>query len=276
VASAEEVEAARVRGVVLDAELDRESGAVILPLDRLFLTTNEQYLITDAVTALVSKCAAAQGVDFDPGPVVSKPIYESEEFYGNWTVAQAERFGFVRPSSEADLVANGVIEPPPGFQSYESPNINLTDAESAVVEQCYKSPEAKSLRDSVGGVGPWFAMAEGLIDTPSPLVVDDPRVKEAWSDLSACFARAGLEPNSDPYWMGSPVGARSDVIDEEQISLSLKTVACKDEVAFTERVADVTAEKQAAIIVKYLDEMVAYRQSADEALATARQIVAER
>jgi len=273
--SADKAEAAPARGVSLDAELDPVSGAVILPYDRFVVTKNEDSLLVTAASVLASKCAKDQGVAFDPGRLIQNPVYDSEQFYGPWTVAQAERFGFAPPMSEADLVANGLAELPAGQSAWESPNVNLTDAQLAVVEDCQGREDAQRLWAAVTSTGPWWSAIKDLSFSPSPTVAEDPRVQAAWSDLSACLVRQGLEPEADPDYIGLPKGADGNVINAEQISMALTTVQCKDEVNFTKRVADVTAELQAPIIGQYLDELVAHRAAVDSALAEARSIVAE-
>jgi hypothetical protein len=90
-------------------------------------------------------------------------------------------------------------------------------------------------------------------------------------DLDACFVREGMEP--DPEFLYVPLGADPTVIDETQISLALATVACRDEVDFTRRVADVLAQQQAPIIVAYLDELVEQRADLDESVRQARAIL---
>jgi hypothetical protein len=264
--------------------LDPARGAVILPYDRFVPSENESSLIADAGSALVSKCAAVSGVVFATGPVLQDPVYDSEQFFGPWTSSQAEHFGFAPELTQADLVANGILPggaaSPPAEGATPSPsdgdrsqkgsgtNANLTDADWAVIDGCGRNKEYRDLMSAlVFGAGPWAEPLAAVNDS----VFDDRDAKAAQSDLSACLARGGM--TADPAHPGLPVGADPGTISAAQVELALKTVACKDEVRFTQRVAAVLAAKQAPIVVAYLSELVAKRHALDDALDRARQIL---
>jgi hypothetical protein len=269
-ASTAQVEQARDRGVVLDAELDPSTGAVILPYDRFIPTPDENEDVMVASTVLLSQCVAESGVMFDPVSRIDQSIYYSETFYGPWTNAQAEKFGFVRPMSDADLVANGIVasdsRPAEGESATEG-GVERPDADQAVFDECAQSPDFEALNAGLMRDGPW----EAQLPSSGDEVFEDPVAAAALDDLDACFVREGMEP--DPEFLYVPLGADPTVIDETQISLALATVACRDEVDFTRRVADVLAQQQAPIIVAYLDELVEQRADLDESVRQARAIL---
>jgi len=257
-----------VRGISLTAELNAETGAVVLPADRFTETFAEMDTLSTGAAVAISRCAAAEGVTFVPPRLLTDPIYASEQYYGPWTRAQAERFGFVRPMSQADLVANGIVAGGESTDSGSHPNADLTDEDWTVIDACNEEPEATQLTAALRHVGPWYAE----LDAVSDAVFDDAEAKDAARDLDACFAEEGLgsAPDGSP---GLPRGADASVIDEQQVQLALTTVDCKEQTNFTARVAAVEARLQAPIVVKYADELVRKRAEIDEALLAARAFV---
>jgi hypothetical protein len=266
-ASTAQVEQARDRGVVLDAELDPSTGAVILPYDRFIPTPDEDEDILVASSVMLSQCAAESGVVLHPHSRTDQSIYYSETFYGPWTKAQAEKFGFVGPMPDADLVANGIVasesEPSEGEDAVEG-GAGRPAADQAVLDECAQRPDFEALHAGLMRDGPW----ETQLPSSGDEVFEDPVAAAALDDLDACFVREGMEP--DPEFLYVPLGADPMVIDETQISLALATVACRDEVDFTRRVADVLAQQQAPIIVAYLDELVEQRADLDASVQKAQ------
>ena len=99
----------------------------------------------------------------------------------------------------------------------------------------------------------------------------DPRMQDLFSELRVCYAEQGMEMDEESPGYIHP---RIDRIDEEQISLALKTVECKDQVNFTRRAADITAERQIPIIEEYADELLAGREKWDDTVAEAEEYIA--
>lgn len=260
---------AQSSGLDLTAELDEESGAVILPYDRLTTTWAEGDLITTGTSIAISRCAEAKGVTLVASPPIDDPVYASEQYFGPWTVDQARRFGFVMPMSDADLVANGVVTASPDATPFVAPNGDLTDADWAVVDACASSPEVKALTDSIDDGGPWI---EAIAATHDQLLEDE-QARAIIKDLQGCFQSSGLTwDDSNEPWI--PLGADGSQISEDQITLALQLVDCKEQVDFTSRMAAREAELQAPVIEKYADELVAQRQASDDVVAAARVLVA--
>lgn len=270
-------EAAAARGVELAAELDPETGAVVLPFDRFVPTTNDMITIGSATSRLVADCAADSGVTFTPAAAPTQPEYDSELYFGPWTTAQAERFAFVSPMSAADLAANGIkLEGVgPTQQTTQSPADSTTAANNAlsdddwdVVDACGSSDEVHELNAGLAiGDGPWAESLQAISDG----LADQPEVQSAIEELGSCFTSAGLSPDPTAPWL--PVGYDTGVISEQQVALALSVVACKDQTDFTARVAEVQAEEQAPVVVTYLDELLAKRSALDEALETADEVL---
>ncbi len=265
-----DVPATEAQGVSLESETDSRTGAVILPYDRFVETPEETAAMTAAAAVAISVCAAAEGVEFVPPALLVDPVYASEQYFGPWTRDQAQRFAFVMPMTEADLAANGItgaVQPPTSPE--ETPNSDLTESDWAVVDACGSAPDVVTLNDALTEVGPWVepmsmvhqallgtSEAEGLIQ-----------------QLGACLEEAGLQVDARQGWV--PAGAQGREISEEQIRLALHVVECKDAIDFTHAMAAVEAGLQAPIIAEYVDELVAERQSTDEAMVLARALLAQ-
>lgn len=257
-------------GISLVPELDEEAGAVILPSDRVMSTFNEQTKLTQAGSIAMAQCARPRGVVFIVKLFDGHPIYDSEQYFGPWTEAQARQFGFVMPSPAADLVANGIKGAPPYELTGAPPeNLSLTEADYDVLAECEKEPEAEKFRQALGEAGPWVEE----LATIAKSLRESEEAKALFDKLGACYRDHGLTPYpEDPSW---PVGGRGDEISEAQIELALKVVECKDSIDFTQRMATLEAQMQAPIITKYAEEMLAQRQVIDKALTEADKITEE-
>jgi len=254
--------------------LDEENGTIVLPYDRFIPDRVDASLLQTAQQVVATLCAREQGVGFMTGRFVEIPTYRSEPFYGPWTLAQAERYGFVSPFlTDADLRANGIVP-----EDYGSPSLlnnaevaavneKLTDEDRAVVEECYRSPERAEFTVKGGG-GPWD---DELRQAEEPILAGE-TLTEPLDELYACYRERGLEP--DTARPGLVVGADPGRIDEEQVALAVQTVECKQETDFTRRVADALAAAQAEVLLDYADEVVAQGEELQRALDAAQRYVA--
>lgn len=248
------------------AELDRSTGAVILPYDRFVPTWLEADLINVGGSAALALCAKDGGVTFVPPAPLDDPVYSSEHYLGPWTTDQAERFGFLRPASERDLIANGVIEG--DLPEAPVPNEGLSDADWLVVDECAETSAVTEFNEALNVDGPWLDEIQAVADS----LLDHPRAKELVSRLGECYREHGLTPLRDYPVLPEGVGERG--ISEHSIALALTVVGCKDQVEFTEGMAALEAELQAPILAKYERELAAQRERIDAALDEARQLTA--
>ncbi|WP_162175454.1 hypothetical protein [Paraoerskovia marina] len=147
--------------VDVSAELDRETGAIVVPEDRYRLSEVEMYRLDDAKDALIATCAESAGVPYAVS-MTDADEYLYSTVFGVWTKDAAERFAFAPPSPAPDLAANGVmvdgepVEPPSSSSPEGSVRAAWTDADREVVDDCQASPEVMAL-DSAQfySGGPW-------------------------------------------------------------------------------------------------------------------------
>lgn len=261
-------------------QLDQDAGAVVLPADHFIPDLTQQDRIMSAISVVVSRCAAQEGVTFVPAEPTNDPIYRSEAYFGPWTVDQARRFGFVQPASDADLVANGILAEdggpgsgPDGTEQGDAepgPNAALSDADWEVMEDCGTRAEGKkALDDALLLNAPWV---DALVDVEDA-VREDEEFRAAAADVQECLEARGLSTLEEAPWM--PEGVDPVRITEEQVALAVDVVECKDEVDFTRRVATVHAARQAVVVAEYADEMMAHREVLTAALDRADELFSE-
>lgn len=256
----------------------------------------------------LAECVRGKGIawDFPAQHPVDDPVLNAWHRYGPWTADIAQRFAFVKPQTETSLIRNGIVVPAaPAVPATSQPESlvatidNLSEEQLAASRQCEKDPQVLEFgRSDIMTATPWQSeIAEGTIRAEA-----DPRGLQLFEELGNCYAEQGME--MDPEQPGFVVGARQyavtremevsencradgpaggddacgmqsvltgeSAINEAQIALALTTVQCKDSINFTQRIADLIAEKEAPIVEEYAEDIVADRQRVDDLLAQAK------
>lgn len=269
-------------GIDLSSSTDPSTGAIVFPADRLDLTEEEREVLSAASTIEIARCAQEQGVDWWASTQSGySTLYSSSTNFGVWTEDQASRFAFSMPSTNADMIANGIVEDgslPVHDGSAEQPdlssnreiaahNSSLDDDALEVVRSCGQSEQAERFSPVAVITGPWWSEITAVRTDFSAL----PAVTAIYDELDGCLEDAGLTP--DPEKPGLPVGADDESLDEEQIRLALQVVQCKTSIDFVPRLANLVAEQEAPVLVEYAQDMVANRAEADAIVAEARAVV---
>ncbi|NKY22930.1 hypothetical protein [Cellulomonas denverensis] len=261
-----------VDGMDLEPQVDEASGAVVLPMDHFQPTWEENDVLATASSVDLALCARDRGVTFLAAGLAFDAIYLSESYYGPWTVAQAERFAFVPPMTDADLAANSVTGTPaassPAGDPGPDPNLDLTDEDWATIDECGASEAGATFREATQLNGPW---TEQLDAAEAALLTSDEAV-DLFDELGACFTSRGMEPSPDAPW--TVVGAVVDEISEQQVQLASSVVACKEETGFTERMARLEARATIPVITEFAGELADRREQIDAAVADARALIA--
>lgn len=256
-------------GLDLGATLDSASGAVTLPFERFIASGEEEALFDAAREALVARCAQELGVPYYGIEHSYPEEYRSDMAWGPWTVDQAERFANTLPLTPADQVANGLVPAGSAAADRYHPNFELTDDQRATVESSCTDSEDYRYFEQVGvGDGPWDEQIAPIWNS----LPDRDDVQTLLGELGACYRAAGLQPVTGQPWL---VTAGSWEISEEQVTIALQIVTCKDEVDFTRRIAGIEAGLQAAVVLEHADELVAQRAELDAAVQRAREVLAE-
>ena len=261
-----------LNGINPKAEVDPETAVVTLPVDYVALGEQEDSsTIWAARDAAIAQCAREElnipWVATAPDPYM--PTRHMWARYGPWTEDVAQKFGFVEPMGDGALIVNGIVEEPEGHEWIPWPNEGIPEEQrSKTAEVCNSKPEVQRFDE----VALWVnGPGQQALNDESNAVNHDVRMQELFGELEACYINEGME--MDPELPGYVVGAEPK-INEEQIALALKTVECKDQVNFTRRAADITAERQIPIIEEHADELFAVRKKWDDTVAEAESYIA--
>lgn len=275
-------------GLDTTAEIDAEHSTVTLPYDRFKITEWEQEQISQATSLAISVCANEKlGIKLYRSRNWDSPPPETLMFsdFGPWTSAMADTFGFVPPMTKGELSANDIIPPPKNKEAIdEMVASNLpTDGELeralGICGEGSSNADFNSFRDFEMNLysGPWH---EELLATQSQ-ALSDPETLKVNDELVACYQEQGLSVATKPREGYSREGILnlyvegldSRKIDEQQVTMANQAVECKQQTQAIERIATVWAEKQAPIIEKYADEIIAYRNEIDSMLSKATQYI---
>ena len=268
-----------LRGINPNAELDSENARVHLPSDYVRTADSDspyEYTLLDNVSeGAYIKCAREKlGMDLASYPLSrDEPAYHMFWVYGPWTKPVAEKFAFVPPMSDGALMANGLVPRPADSvePQLSNPYEGLSEGDRKKMrDACSSDPDVQKFRlESERAHSPGTVALGDSLD----LADADPRTKALVDELDACFRTKGMEAN--PEVIGDPKGADRSLINEEQIDMALKTVECKDQIDFTQRIADILAEHEMDAIQDHADELFAQRQEWDDLVADAKQYIAE-
>lgn len=260
-----------VNGMDLKPQLDELTGAVILPLDHFQPTWEENEILAIASSVSVALCARERGVTFLAPELSFDPIYLSENYYGPWTVAQAERFAFAMPMTDADLEANGITggagESDADPDSVAHPNFALTEEDWVTIDECGSSEGLEFQKASVV-TGPWTEQISAAQDA----LLESDEARALVDELGACFTSRGMEPDPDDPWLVR--GANGWEITEQQVQLALGFVACRNEIGFTEKLARLQARATVPTIAEFAAELTEHRRVIDAAVEKARTLLA--
>lgn len=261
-----------VNGMDLEPQLDESTGAVILPLDHFQPTWEENEILVTAGSVSLALCAREQGVAFLAPELSFDPIYLSENYYGPWTVVQAERFAFAVPMTDADLEENGITggagESDTDADSVAHPNFALTDEDWVTIDECGSSGAGRKFQKATLLDGPWTEQITAAQDA----LLESDEARALVDELGACFTSRGMEPDPDAPWLVR--GANGWEISEQQVQLALGVVACRNEIGFTEKLARLQARATVPTIAEFVAELTEHRRVIDAAVEEGRALLA--
>ena len=262
----------KLAGMNRKAEVDPETATVKFPVDYVELGEQEDSSVLRAASeAAVAECAREElGIPWvATEPDGYMPTEHMWQRYGPWTKPVAEKFGFVDPMGDGALIVNGYVEEPEGYEPIPWPNAEIPEADQEkVFDTCNEKQEVKRFDENeLWVLGP----GQQALNDEHEAVNQDPRMQALFDELRICYAENGMEFDEE---LPGYITADTDTIDEEQIELALKTVECKDQINFTQRAADIIAERQVPVIEEYADELFQNRANWDAAVAEAKEYIA--
>gem|GEM_PF-861696 len=265
----------KVSGINPSAELDYDKATVHLPED--YVKTwdeNEVEIVDSAKEGNFIQCVYEKtGTKLDPYPVSQyEQVREVFFLYGPWTMPIAEKFAFVHPKTDGELTFNENVPKPDDYEEAASgnPYENLTQEQrTEFAELCGSEPSEDKFDVEAAQLDGPGSVAMGEVPDK---VSTDTRITTLVDEFDECLQTKGM--NADRSAIGYPQGVEFWTVDEDQIEMAIKTVECKDQIDFTQRLADVTAEYQMKVIDEYGAELMAQREAWDDLVQDAKDYIA--
>jgi hypothetical protein len=237
------------------AVIDEKSGTIELPLDKYGITPREHRTVDYALDLLWRDCMRAKGLDFrvhDTRGIVEKPSRR----YGIWRMDDAVRYGYQLPPDDPivkQLQADNGLSFSPEYQS------QLTT--------CQLTPAAKALWPSENGANGQSAKQAFLSYGD---VIDSEPGKKVVSDWQSCLRDQGLAQPEDGKWI-SDNWFTADL--ETQIRIASLDVGCKQRVRVMQRLGDLEASAQMAIVKAHEAELASVRSAFLKSVTAAEAVI---
>lgn len=252
------------------ARLDQDNLQIILPLDKYLATDEETSVTARAAQEILRTCLQAHGQNGLP-PVSDSNGPGAERLYGIWNSERAAVQGFVG----SQTTAQDPPAPPGGWSDEADPRFN------EVYEQCKASRRDAMKRVSLPETGSIVTDLEGQA---SQLARQSPAWSAARDDWRECITARGLTArDNDDAWtsqqtidllieLGDEVP--SDAAKHEEIRVAVIEATCNDETSLTQRLGDLEAGYQAALMKGREADLVAERAENQEFIDAARDYLA--
>jgi hypothetical protein len=247
------------------AAVSESNAAVTFPVDAYIFSPEEWELVSSANAYLTEDCVRAQG-----RPLMGTPgDLEVSEYrrYGPWVMRLVEVNGWqpVKIKRADGIYDSGVRYGPEGPPD---------DAVQA-------SRECRGQLEATGRLIPemtpgWAATANTVVgelsDQASRLTYQDPEYRQINSQWLECIKGEGLTPDPGYGEWGVSMGNGSK---EQQIRDAVKDVRCKQKFSVMQRLSDIEAQYQAALMAPKEAQLAELAKTKQGALTRARKVLAE-
>lgn len=253
------------------ARLDRENGQVVLPIEDYAASQADEAVMTQARLAILRSCLQKSGHN-GVKPTSNAERAVEERPYGVWIVDRARAYGFDLPPA-AETVEPAA--PPGGWSDEADPAFNeaYEACSSEVMEQMLAVSSPATSPGTTSVIADVTARARGL-------AAQDPVWDEARDEWQQCLRDNGLTPVAEE---GAVLSAESENLSDtrdaqgqthsvkaEEIRLATIEATCNEQTRLTQRLGDLEAGYQAALIKKHEAALV------EEKLVTAEHLEAAR
>jgi hypothetical protein len=247
------------------ASVDEANASVLLPLDAYVYSPEEWEVVSSANAYLVEDCVRSQGRPLIEG---HSDLQVSEyRRYGPWVIKLAEVNGWEPVKLKR---AEGIYDSGVRYGADGVPD----DALSAFRE-CAAQLEASG--DYIPELTPGWAATENtvvgqLTSQASEMTYRDPEYREINRQWLECIKSEGLTPDPGNGEWGVETGASSR---EQQIRDAVKDVRCKQKFAAIQRLSDIEAQYQAALMASKEAQLAELAKTKRDALSKAGKVLAE-
>ncbi|MCH6471242.1 hypothetical protein [Sinomonas terrae] len=249
----------------MKAAVNEIKAAVTFPLDAYIFSPEEWEVVSSANSYLTEDCVRAQG-----RPLMGTPgDLEITEYrrYGPWVMRLVEVNGWQPVKIKR---ADGIYDSRVRYGAEGPPD----DAVEA-------SRECRAQLESIGELIPeitpgWAATANTVVGEISAgatnLTYRDPEYRQINNQWLTCIKAEGLTPDPAHGEWGVAMGNSSK---EQQIRDAVKDVRCKQKFSVMQRLSDIEAQYQAALMGPKEAQLAELAKTKQDALARARKVLAE-
>lgn len=235
------------------AKLDSKTDSAVLPLDRYMPSDSEDRTVDYAIDLSVRSCMSNDGFDFK---IVDRRQGHSTvgfRLFGVWILDQAAQ--------------NGYNPPPPDAISQQLLALNAqatTPAAQASYSKCLDVATEKFPRvDPVSTLA-----AQGGAVAYRKTINEDATGKKIVAQWRSCMQSHGIALGND----GLDVNV-SNVSDEQKTKIAVQDVQCKTKINAVQRLADIDASYETAIIEQKQAALNEERKRIDKTLAIAQSYI---
>ncbi len=253
-ASLPSVDRAAYAGV--HAKLDPATATILLPMDAYEATPDESMVITAANMYLIEDCMKNAGVTMPEkhGDLTVK----ADQSYGVWVPELAAKYGYDKPIIR---IVSGIYD----SQTRESGDVNVKkyfECDNATV-----SSQISPFRSRIAGEG---SLLTNISNDSNALSERDPDWRESRDEWIACLKDAGISMRQDSpdAWVPSYPSDK-----QGEIRTAVQDANCKQETKVMQRISDIRAQYQSALIAANQAAMNKLADDKTEALAKARTIL---
>jgi hypothetical protein len=253
-ASLPSVDRAKYSGV--HAKLDPATASISLPMDAYEATPDESMVITAANMFVIEECMKKAGV---PMPEKHGDLtVKADQSYGVWVPELAANYGYDKP----------IIRTVPGI--YDSKTRESADANVKKYFECDNSTVSSQIPPFRSRIAGQDSLLTNISNDSNALSEGDPEWSEARNDWIACLKEAGISMRQDSpdAWVPSYPSDK-----QGEIRTAVQDANCKQETNVMQRIMDIRAQYQSALIATNQAAMNRLAEEKTEALANARTIL---
>ncbi|MEA5453518.1 hypothetical protein SPF06_02165 [Sinomonas sp. JGH33] len=236
--------------IATTVNLDPDAEQIDFPLDKFMLTIPEMEKIEQANSAKMQQCLAFQGQKIDLSPYNRHRTFAGERPYGAWSLKSAQERGYDMPEGFTD--GKDLDLSTQGEKFNEAWDVCL--ATSLVSKGAHSDRTAERL----------FQQAAML----APQSEEFTKVVGAWKD---CLKGKGISLKDGDSW--NPDLSTTNGDQEKIIRIAVGDVECKQTVSLVQRLANIEASYQTALIKQNESQLRAERQAIDTMLARADEAI---
>ena len=245
------------------AEVNYETGEIVLPVEKYYLSSDDQGDVFGARSHFITQCMKAKGIDTPWA--IPIPSDREDRRFGYWLLRNAETFGFTFPRSPEDVAA---LEANAKWAESHANDQAWQDAYSEAQTECGKESQAEELDLANIPAPPGFDL--GVLD----LALESAEAKAVFADWEKCLNDNGLERDLDSSLFDIK-GVSYETADEQSIKAAVINAQCKADTDYTQRIADIMAAAQGPFVKKHEAELQEYYDAQLVLLAKAQEYLAK-